>query len=60
MKVEVGEQTIMDKDNMVLVHGFVVRAKTFRKFQPKLTVRKGAVYICDQKTGRTLIIELPK
>ena len=60
MKIEVGEKTITDKDNMVLVHGFVIRAKTFRKFQPKLTVHKGSVYICDQKTGRTLIIELPR
>ena len=59
MQIAVGEQTITDKDNMILVHGFVIKARTFRKPQPKVTIRKGSVWITDPKTGRCLEIELP-
>lgn len=63
MQVELGDQTITDKDNMILVHGFVIRASTRRKPNGKepvhVTIKSGSVWICDNRTGRTLEIPLP-
>lgn len=64
MKVKLGDQTITDRDNMVLVHGFVVRACTLRKKIGRkpvdVTIKKGAVWIVDNITGRCLKIEIPR